>query len=97
MEMIFLLNNSLGVLQNKHSSYLSIALVGISLKMVFLNKFELTKMAPNSVKTHLKVVRVHQELLSQPLRNSITHNPLDSGYRLAVYSANSEITDEMPH
>ena len=54
MEMLFLLNNSLGVLPNKPSSYLYIALVGISLKMVFLYKFELAKMAPNSVNTHLK-------------------------------------------
>ena len=54
MEMMFLLNNSLGVLQNKQSSYIYIALVGISLKMVFLYKFELAKMAPNSVNTHLK-------------------------------------------
>ena len=50
---MFLLNNSLGVLPNKPSSYWNIALVGISLKMVFLYKFELAKMAPNSVNTHL--------------------------------------------
>ena len=38
MEMMFLLNNSLGVLQNKLSSYRYIALAGVSLKMVFLYK-----------------------------------------------------------
>ena len=54
MEMLFLLNDSLGVLPNKPSSYWYIAFVGISLKMVFLYKFELAKMAPNSVNTHLK-------------------------------------------
>ena len=54
MEMMFLLNNSLDLLQNKHSSNSYIALVGISLKMVFLYKFELAKNAPNSVNTHLK-------------------------------------------
>ena len=51
---MFLLNNSLDVLQNKHSSNWYIALVGISLKIVFLYKFELAKNAPNSVNTHLK-------------------------------------------
>ena len=49
-----LLNNSLGVLQNKHSSYWYKALVGICLKMAFLYKFELAKKAPNRGKTHLK-------------------------------------------
>ena len=56
MEMMFLLNYSLCVLQNKFILLfilIYIALVGISLKMVFLYKFELAKMAPNSVNTHL--------------------------------------------
>ena len=55
MEMMFLLNDSFGVLPNKPSSYRYIALVSISLKMVFLYKFELAKMAPNSVNTHLNM------------------------------------------
>ena len=55
MEMIFLLNNISDVLQNKRSSNCYIALVGISLEMVFLYKFILAKNKPNSVNTHLNV------------------------------------------
>ena len=69
---MFLLNNNLGVLQNKHSSNWYIALVGISLQMVFLYKFELAKNAPKSVNTHLKLEIVTDEVTRAWL---INHQP----------------------